>query len=144
MAGVISNMKQVIILTLLSIVSAKCMAERVFDEKTLQSWGYETHEINSKHEIKSIHNYGDSNVAFYARFTLWNKCYKNKTAATKEIQRIEEERLSTVMGQQKNYQRMIQHGKCVYFVQTYSNYTYLSHQPSLLKKVKLYVSENHL
>lgn len=125
---------------ILLLVPSVAMAERVFSEALLNSWGYETTRLEERHIIKSLDNKSNTSKAFYARFELWRECLDNPEMATEKIKSIEEERKSTLIGLQKNYQRTIQARECIYYVRSWSNHTYLSYQPELMKRIRAYVS----
>ena len=118
------------------------IAQRVFPESELNSWGYKTSEIaKNDHSIRSIKNYGDADQAFYARFSLAILSFDSKAAATKEKAKLDSERESTVLGRDKDYRRFIQKGDVLYVIDATSNYTRLEHQPALIKKIEAHLQQ---
>lgn len=114
--------------------------EKAFPEDILDSWGYITTEVaECHHAIRSKKNYGDSNEAFYPRFHLAKAEFKDSTDATTTKIRIEAA-LETDAGF-KDYTQILQRDATLYSVSATSNYTYLSHQTTLLERAESYLTK---
>lgn len=122
------------------LASGNALAERVFTEKTLNDWGYETVEISQVHRIRSLDDKAESGPSFYVRFWLWKECFDSPEQAASHVDDIESERHSSSIGVWKNYQRQIQSSECVYYLKTDSRAMHLSYQPELIRLIKAHVS----
>ena len=115
-------------------------AQQVFPEAQLNKWGYKTTEFTqSNHYIRSHKNYGDSDEAFYARFSLKILSFDTEAEAATEKENVDSERESTVLGRDKDYRRFVRKGKTLYVVAATSNYTRLEHQPALMEQIKAHL-----
>ena len=124
-----------------AVFPAVVNAERVFSDTVLKAWGYQTTRIGKTHDIRSVKNYGDSKVAFYARFHLRVATFKDEAEAIAEMNRIESKRKSTVLGRDKNYQRILRKERVLYFITATSNRTRLAYQPALMKLIKRHLDK---
>ncbi len=123
-----AKMKPLAMLLLSLCVVQTVHAERVFSEDVLEGWGYKTTAVDEKGQhVRSLKNYGDSNEALYARFSINTSSFASEAEAAAEMQNIERKRESTVLGRDKDYRRILQKGKVLYFVAATSNYTRLQH-----------------
>jgi hypothetical protein len=116
------------------------MPKRVFPESVLTRWGYKTTEITKNyHSIRSLNKYGDTNEAFYSRFSLSVLSFYSEASATKAKTKLDSDHESTVLGRGKDYIRYIQKGCNLYVVNAMSNYTRLEHQPALVKNIEAHL-----
>ena len=117
----------------------KILSEKVFPESVLAGWGYETTELaEGFHAIRSKRNYGDSEVAFYARFDLAKAQFSGEDEAEREKERIET-LLETEAGF-KNYTQLLRQGNLVYSFSPSGNRVFLGHQPKLLEDAVIYLN----
>jgi hypothetical protein len=119
-------------------------AQQVLPEAQLNKWGYKTTELtHTNHYIRSLKNYGDSDEAFYARFSLEVLSFDTEAEAAAEKENVDSERDSTVLGRDKDYRRFVRKGKTLYVVSATSNYTRLEHQPALMEQIKAHLESQN-
>jgi len=123
------------------LIGCHCESEKpLFPEKTLTSWGYETTELTEEfHLIRSIKNYGNAEEAFYARFHLSVRDFENPSAAMAEKEKFEAALKAIGPDLTKDYRQYLQSSSKLYVIDPISNWTRMSHQADLMKKIETYL-----
>lgn len=108
----------------------------VIPENILNKWGYKTDKVDSVHYIKKI----EIIKGYYPRFSLSKKCFDSNEKASNENNNVLNEINNGPFKGHKAYRDYIIENGCLYDIRTGANLFYLEYQPSIVKQLREYVS----
>ena len=118
-------------------------SDRIVDEETVESWGYQTVRLGPNQKIRRIKKYVSGGKNYYARFYLWRDCYESADAAKSEVAAIEKAQREDARARSFDYRKGHVVGSCVFFMNTNAMMFKLDYQDELFELYVSYIDQNY-